>query len=302
MALEVVAVRRDGFAGDIELAMENLPEGVAARGLKIPSGESRGIMLVTAANNAPRGFSNAKFYGRAFVDGTEVTHPCRVASMAWPIPDAWGEFPSPRLVADVPVSVGGRDLAPITIAPAVNGVLEVTEGGKVTIPLIHKRRCEFSGTTLQLRTLGAGFDGAPRFDVSLTAEHSEVTLDTAALKAAPGEYAIAFYGPAVAKYRHRPDLVAAAEEAQRVAREVAAALEAEQKKLAEAAGAAPAETKAQAEQAVAAVAERQKQATAALAAAEEKLKQAAAAAQPSDIADIVVTEPVVVRVKPAEAK
>ncbi len=36
MALEVIAVRRDGFNGDIELSLENLPDGVTAQGLKIP--------------------------------------------------------------------------------------------------------------------------------------------------------------------------------------------------------------------------------------------------------------------------
>src|SRR5690606_1391974 len=46
MALEVVAIRRDGFQGEIELVMENLPEGVTAQGLKIPAGQSRGIMLI----------------------------------------------------------------------------------------------------------------------------------------------------------------------------------------------------------------------------------------------------------------
>ena len=39
VALEVVVVRKDGFDGEIELAMENLPEGVSACGLKIPAGD-----------------------------------------------------------------------------------------------------------------------------------------------------------------------------------------------------------------------------------------------------------------------
>src|SRR5205085_3032047 len=42
MALEVVAFRRDGFDGDIELSMDNLPPGVTATGLKIHAGKSHG--------------------------------------------------------------------------------------------------------------------------------------------------------------------------------------------------------------------------------------------------------------------
>src|SRR6185369_3489416 len=55
MALEVVAFRRDGFDGEIDLAMEGLPNGVTAHGLKIPAGQSRGMMLITADADAPRG-------------------------------------------------------------------------------------------------------------------------------------------------------------------------------------------------------------------------------------------------------
>ncbi|MBN9118261.1 MAG: serine protease, partial [Planctomycetes bacterium] len=138
MALEVVAFRRDGFNGEIELAMEGLPKGVTAQGLKIPAGQSRGMMLITAAADAPRGYANAKFVGRATVEGQAVTRPCRLASMAWPIPDSWGEIPSPRLLADVPVSVSGLESAPLTVA-AKTPVLEARAGEKVTVPLVHKR-------------------------------------------------------------------------------------------------------------------------------------------------------------------
>ena len=211
MALEVVVVRRDGFDGEIELLMDGLPEGVTAQGLKIPAGKSQGIMLVTAHQKAPRSLSSAKFSGRAKIDGTTVIRPCRFASMAWPVTDAWSEVPSPRLMADVPVSVSGFELAPITIAPARSDVWEVAVGEKLTIPLIQTRRSEFSGATLKLNTLGEGFERTPSFDVRLTADTSQAVLDLAKLKTPPGDYLISFYGVPVAKYRHHPEAVAAAE-------------------------------------------------------------------------------------------
>ena len=141
MALEVVAFRRDGFDGDIELAMEGLPPGVTAHGLKIPAGQSRGMMLITAQADAPRGYANATFVGRATIAGKPVTRPCRLASVAWPIPDSWGEIPSPRLLADVPVSVSDAEAAPLTIAPQTP-VLEAKAGEKLTIPLHLQRTSE----------------------------------------------------------------------------------------------------------------------------------------------------------------
>lgn len=302
MALEVVAIRRDGFDGDIELAMEGLPEGVTARGLKIPAGQSRGLMLVTASENAPRAIASATFAGRATIDGVAVTRPCRLASMAFPIPDAWNEIPSPRLMADVPVSVSGFEFAPITVAPKAKEVLTVTAGEKLTVPLAHTRRSEFSGATMQMRTMGAVFDRTPAFDVQLTADGSQVVLDTGALKPPPGDYLIAFYGGAVAKYRHLPEMVTIAEASRRKAEQELQSAEAELKKMAEAAQAASAENKPAADQAVEAARAKQKTAAVALTAAAEQVKKATAVANPTDIVDIVVSEPVAVRVLPAEKK
>jgi hypothetical protein len=201
MALEVVVVRRDGFDGEIELIMEGLPAGVTARGLKIPAGKSRGIMLVTADPKALRSHGSAKFTGRAQIGGKTVVRPCRMASMAWPVVDAWSEIPSPRLLADVPVSVSGFELAPITIAPTASGVLEVAVGKTLTVPLKQTRRSEFSGATMHLKAFGAGFEKTPPLDVKLTADSSQAVLDLAKLKTPPGDYVIAFYGSAVAKYQ-----------------------------------------------------------------------------------------------------
>jgi hypothetical protein len=259
-------------------------------------------MLISAQQDAPRAVARATFTGRAKIDGAEVVRPCRLASMSWPIPDAWGEFPHPRLLADVSVSVSGVDFAPITIAREGGNVVEAKVGEKITLPLVHTRRSEFSGAKMQLNTMGAGFERVPQFDLPLTADSSQAVLDLAALKTPPGEYLIAFYGSAVAKYRHHPEAVLAAEEVHRQAEQEVARLDAEVKQLSGEADAAPPEKKEEAQQAVAAAMARHKAAVAALADAAAKLKNATAVAQPKDIVDIVVSEPITIRVQPAEAK
>ena len=295
LALEVVAIRRDGFDGDIDLALEGLPEGVTASGLKIPAGQTRGLILVTANQNAPRAIGSATFLARGTINGEAVTRRGHMASHAWPIPDSWGEIPSPRLFADIPVSVSGLEFTPITLSPPKE-MLTVTAGEKLTIPLLHTRRTEFSGGTLQLKTMGAGFDGTPQFDVTITADQSQAVLDTGALKTPPGDYLIAFYGGAVAKYRHRPDLVTAAEAAHKQATEELAVIDAELKKLTEAAKGAATDAKPEADKAVEAATAKHKTVTAAVAAAAEQVKKATAAAAPADIVDIIVSEPIAIRV------
>lgn len=268
MPLEVVAVRRDGFEGPIHLSMDQLPTGVTATGITIPAGQSRGIMLLTAGADAPRGLGLASFVGRAEIDGKTVERPCHYASMAWPVPNAWSEIPSPRLMADIPVSVGGAELAALTLQPAEDKVFEVAAGEKLTIPLRHVRRGEFSGDILALSTFGVGFDRHPRFEVKLSDDQSAVVLDLATLKPGPGEHTIAFYGSAVAKYRDNLDAVAVAE----LRHQQAAA----QLKSAAAADRAEAE--------------------AALKAAADNLAQAKRTAAPKDIVDIYVSDPIRVKV------
>ncbi len=284
MALEVVAVRRDGFDGEIELTMEHLPDGVTAAGLKIPAGQTRGIMLLTARADAPRGLSLASFVGRAKIGDADVVRPCQLACMAWPVRDAWSEIPAPRLLADVPVSVGASELAPLSIAAAESKVWEVTAGEALKIPLQQIRREEFSGDIMGLKTFGAGFDQTPSFEVSLQADQPEAVFNLATLKTPPGDYLIAFYGSAVAKYRYNPEAVSAAEFAhQRAQQEAAAAAQ-------------------EVEPATPASAERKQAADAALAAAAKRLQEATQQAQPKDIVDIIVSEPIAIRVKAGETK
>lgn len=303
--LEVIAIRRDGFDGVIELTMDNLPPGVTAQGIKIPTGKNRGLMLLTAKADAPRGLSFAHFTASSTLNGQPISHPVRVASVAWPIPDSWGEIPFPRLTADIPVSVSGIDQHSITIAPT-SPMLEVVAGQTVTVPFAVNRRSEFQGASAPLRAIGCGLEAVKALEVNFASDKAEIAVDTAALKCAPGDYVLAFHGPAVAKYRHHPEAVAAAETAKVEAEKAVAAVESELKQameLAASAGAAATpEQKAAADKAVAEVTEKQKTAQAALAAATEKLKQATNVAQPRDIVDIVATEPVIIRVKPAEAK
>jgi hypothetical protein len=261
-------------------------------------------MLVTAHEDAPRGLTRAVFTGKAMINDTEVVRPCYLASMKWPVSNAKSEIPAPRLMADVPVSVGGSEATPITIAPVQSEVITATVGEKLTIPLQQSVRCEFSGPKMSLNTYGAGFEKAAAFDVSLTADKSEAVLDLAALKVQPGDYTIAFYGSAVAKYSYHPQAVAAAEAVLEAAKVHAAALETEAKTLAENAATeqdqAPAkqdvqEIEAQKKAAEAAV----KAAEAAVKAAEQKLAAATNAAKPKDIVDIVVSKPIQIRVTAA---
>lgn len=301
MALEVVALRRDGFDGAIELKMDGLPDGVSASGLTIPPGKSHGILLVTADEGAPRGVAKAEIRGFATIDGDATTRRCQLASMSWPVPNHWSEIPSPRLLTDVLVSVGGDEPAPISITAREQKTWEAKQGEKLTIPLLHMRRGEFSGKTLASKVLGAGFERAT-FDIPLDQDSSEAVLDLATLKTPPGEYLIAFYGGAVAKYQHYPQAITLAKERKQQAEADLEACDSEVKRFTDAIkNAAAGKSSGVAEQLKNAQA-KQKELQTRVATFEKQIQQATRTAASKDIVDIVVSEPIKIRVLAAEKK
>lgn len=298
IALEVVAVRRDGFDGEIHLTMEGLPQGVTAQGLKIAAGKSRGIVLLTASESAPQSLSQAALNASATINDQLVTHPVRTAQMAWPVPDAWSEIPSPRLVRGLPVSVTTSETAPLTISSTEPKVYEVKVGEKLSIPLRLTARSEFSGAVLQLKTFGPSFEGNPPFDVSLTSPTAEAIVNLAAIKPPPGEYTIAFYGTAVAKYRYNPLAVSLAENEVKKAEAEAKWITEELTQQTQALASSPVEKKTEVEQVIAALNMQKQTADAALVAANATLKNVTAQSAPRDTAEIVISEPITIRVNP----
>ncbi len=289
-AFEVVVQRRDGFDGEISISMENLPQGVSAAGLKIGKGKTYGHLVLTADEKAPRGFSLAKIIGKAVIDGKEITRPVRLASMEWPVKDAKGEIPAPRLVADVPVSVSDSEQAPLTIATAEDRIYEAKVGETLKIPLKLTWRNEFNGTSIKVKAYGDGFSAIKEFDIPLKATAHEASIDLAALKIAPGDYTFAFQSLGICKYRYNPAAVPLAEAQQKQAEAALAAAAAEAKKVA----ATDAEAAKKA-------AEKQKQAEAAMTAATSKMKSVSTTANPTDTVEILISRPVRVSVKAAAA-
>ncbi|MCB9953441.1 MAG: PPC domain-containing protein [Planctomycetaceae bacterium] len=282
MPFEVIVIRRDGFNDPIHLTMEGLPEGVTSTGFTIPAGKATGILLVTSEADAPRGMSMANLVGRAEIDGKEVIRNGHMASMSWPVPDAWSAIPRPRLVGVVPVSVCGEEQAPLTVSAEGQAVWEVKQGQRIEIPLKIEKRSEFQGNKVSLKTYSPELSGNPGFDISLDDEKNVGVVDLTKIKVAAGDYEIAFYGSAVAKYRDNPNAVTILEQALKQAQEEA---EAAAKEVAEAEESTE---------------DRKKRADAAVAEVQKQLNAAVARAKPKDIVDIVVSSPITIRVQPSE--
>lgn len=64
-AITVAAVRQDEFNGDIQLSVEDLPEGFAASQATIPAGQNEGRLTITAPVNGAMGILSPSIYGTA---------------------------------------------------------------------------------------------------------------------------------------------------------------------------------------------------------------------------------------------
>ena len=299
MALEVVVVRRDGFDGEIEVFMEDLPPGVRASGLTIPAGQQLGMLFVTADETATPALSIARIVGRGRIDGAVVVRPCRLATVVWPIDYAPNDLPRSRLAADVPVSVTDFEKATASIAAAESGIREARVGETVRIPLRITWREEFNDASIKLKPYGTVFAGVQPIDLPGRATTAEAVLDLAALKTPPGDHVLAFSGISVCKHRSNPAVVAIAEEERRRAGQEVASLTAAAQAAAVRAANASAAEKADATAAADVAVAKQKSAESALAEANRHAKAMQEAAVPKDILDFLVSEPIRISVKAA---
>ena len=72
--ITVHAVRRDGFSGDIAIALKDAPGGFALSGATVPAGVSSVRMTLTIAPNAAKDTSAIAVEGRATIQGRETAH------------------------------------------------------------------------------------------------------------------------------------------------------------------------------------------------------------------------------------
>jgi hypothetical protein len=69
----VHAIRKDGFAGEIRVALQDAPQGFALGGAAIPAGQDE-VKMTIAAPHGPRSPFALRFVAKAAIGGREVTH------------------------------------------------------------------------------------------------------------------------------------------------------------------------------------------------------------------------------------
>ncbi len=85
-AFTILAVRQDGFVGDIALTAEGLPPGVTAAPQTVGGDLRETRFAVSAAPSAAAWTGEIKVVGTAVIEGKKVVREARSGSVVWPVP------------------------------------------------------------------------------------------------------------------------------------------------------------------------------------------------------------------------
>lgn len=226
--IRVVARREDGFDGEIRLTASRLPEGVRASPGRIAPGQSAGVILLTAATNAPAGAAAVEVTGEATLGNQTLRRPARAGSVIHPLADFNNEPVASRPAASLVVAVVRDEPAPVVVE-VPNTPLEAPANGRLAFPLAIRRHGEFPAA-FSLKPLGLPeVEKAKETAVPEKADRTTVEWNLAELKLPPGTHRLWFQGQLAGKYRNQPEALAAAEAELKTATEAVASAPAAEK-------------------------------------------------------------------------
>ena len=138
VAIRIVAFRRDGFEGEIKVAVQGLPAGVTASESTIgPKRNSTPLVLSAAANAAPS-FAAIRIQGSSTNGTANLVRVARLASAINPLPMRLNNnnarpTTDGRLVETLVVTVS-PEVEPVAIEVGENKVWDTSRGGIVKVP------------------------------------------------------------------------------------------------------------------------------------------------------------------------
>ncbi|MSR42815.1 MAG: hypothetical protein EXS19_02115 [Pedosphaera sp.] len=300
LPVRVVAFRRDGFTGPIDLTVQGLPAGVTAGITQIAEGQNNAMLLIKAGETAINWSGAVTILGKATVNGAPVAREARAGSVTWGIDDVQKADSGlqSRFTRNLALAVNATERSPVILETADNKPLETHAAGKINIPIKIVRDVEFT-EALKLKVVGhAAFDKMKEVDVAAKGTNATIELDIAAAKLAAGTYSFMLQTQAKGKYRRVPlaevqAIEAKAKDAEKSAVEAAAAVKAASDQVSKAADPG---AKAAAEKVATEAKAKAQTADAKKTEMTARAKEMAQKSQPKDVIDTFYSDLVTVRV------
>jgi len=188
LSLRLLAVRRDGWKGPIELRIEGLPAGTQAAPVVLPANQSIAHLNIGIDETIEPWVGAVRVMGRGLEDA-------KASGEAVPATIQWGKsatrpFVRARLCTELALSLSPQDVAPVTVALGPDPVgepLEVQAGTTVKVPVRLTRRKEGQGVcTFRPQDLPPGITaGEGQIAAKQTEGSLELKIDG---KVSPGTY------------------------------------------------------------------------------------------------------------------
>lgn len=177
--MTVLAVRRDGFAGEITLALDGAPPGFSLSGGRIPAGEDRVRLTLSIPPGANQATYRLTMRGHATVDGQEISRP------VVPAEDMMQAFEYRHLVPvqEFRVAASGRARPGAAVRIVGDTPVRIPAGGTARVQLTLPANRQSGRFQLQLSDPPAGISIKR---VSPSGEGAEILLESDAAEVRPG--------------------------------------------------------------------------------------------------------------------
>ncbi len=208
----IMALRKDGFEGDITVTAQGLPAGVSAKPLVLRGKTRQGFLTVWADPNTKAWSGPIEISGTSKVGDKSVTHVAEPASIIWgKRVFAQASQVRSRLDMETVLSVIESESEPTRMAPAEDRTWEVTVDETLEIPI---KLTENGKRTGNLQVNVHGFPGLHRSPptVSIPEKDTEATLKfpfkaSGNFELEPGTYQFVLQGVGNRKYARNPAAV-----------------------------------------------------------------------------------------------
>jgi len=219
-SVRVIALRRDGFDGPIQLTVEGLPPGVTCPPITIAAGETSAWIPFTAAEDAAPFAGEFRIVGRAHIGEQDVAHVAQGGDVLFPGAQNQQALARPRVTSRTVLAVLSETL-PFSVAANAGQVWETAKNGKLEIPVTVTRRGEFKGNVvIRPQQLPRETQLA---EIIIPGDQSAGTLTLAFNANTPvGEFTIPLQSETTISYRRNPAAAARAEVEKQAAEKLAA--------------------------------------------------------------------------------
>jgi WD40 repeat protein len=211
----IMIVRRDGFSGEVVLAVDGLPKGVTCPGATIHAKQNSTTLVLTATEDAPAWTGPIQVVGKANIGESETVREARGAAVTWHVGDFNVEPVQARLLRDVVLTVSGTETASVLMDMGEQQVWETSLAGKLDIPIKITRRNDFKGD-LKLSVVGIpGMQQAPEVTIPAAAAEGRLQLDFVNKDKntfEPGSSTFHLLTQAVVPYQNNPEAAKAAQD------------------------------------------------------------------------------------------